>query len=61
MRIFVKILREKKIFCEISTMSEWLTDLEAICSSLGFWDGANYVVDSDCKEGIKDLIRLVIF
>ena len=38
---------------------EWLSDLEAICSSLGTWDGANYIKDDDCKEGVKDLIRLV--
>lgn len=38
---------------------EWLSDLEAICSSLGTWDGANYIKDDDCQEGVKDLIRLL--
>ena len=40
-------------------MTDWLGDLESTCSSLGTWDGANYVKEEDCIECIKDLIRFV--
>ena len=42
-------------------MTDWLGDLESTCSSLGTWDGANYVKEEDCLECVKDLIRFVSF